>query len=299
WSALSWSSMKIAGAAQVCVFRDGGGFGGMPVGLVGGEECGDGLAGQPADLDGTRRHSLGALAGKIAIEAQDSEACPEALFGMWPAGENGGDQAFGLGTDRRAPAPETIRCPLGVAPMRTRHMIGVRAKARPPIAALMRGDALATVEYLDHPGGGTDIDLLADEAVRDGIEEALELDVIIRRDPRQAPFGELVVLCGKGCEGWAFDRLEEMPAADAEPAHDMIVDAREHLGDRGIGLGKREEGLLAQAAENAALGKAHGVLDLGLVLRASRPGRQDADTVVGRHHAVAAIDLGIMKAGAV
>jgi|SRR5690606_15781157 len=115
---------------------------------------------------------------------------------MWPAGENGGDQAFGLGTDRRAPAPETIRCPLGVAPMRTRHMIGVRAKARPPIAALMRGDA----------------------AVRDGIEEALELDVIIRRDPRQAPFGELVVLCGKGCEGWAFDRLEEMPAADAEPA---------------------------------------------------------------------------------
>ena len=139
------------------------------------------------------------------------------------------------------------------------------SRNRPPIAALMRGDALATVEYLDHPGGGTDIDLLADEAVRDGIEEALELDVIIRRDPRQAPFGELVVLCGKGCEGWAFDRLEEMPAADAEPAHDMIVDAREHLGDRGIGLGKREEGLLAQAAENAALGKAHGVLDLGLI----------------------------------
>ncbi|MCY1358189.1 hypothetical protein D9M69_447140 [compost metagenome] len=53
----------------------------------------------------------------------------------------------------------------------------------------------------------------------------------------------------------------------------MIVDAREHLGDRGIGLGEREEGLLAEASENAALGKAHGVLDLRLVLRTARPGR--------------------------
>lgn len=79
----------------------------------------------------------------------------------------------------------------------------------------------------------------------------------------------------------------------------MIVDAREHLGDRGIRLGKREECLLAETAENAALGKAHGVLDLGLILRASRPGRQDADAIVGRHHAVAAVDLGIMEAGAV
>ena len=64
----------------------------------------------------------------------------------------------------------------------------------------MCGDALATVEYLDHPGGGADIDLLADEAVRDGIEEALELDMVIRRDPRQAPFGELIVLGGQACE---------------------------------------------------------------------------------------------------
>jgi hypothetical protein len=98
----------------------------------------------------------------------------------------------------------------------------------------MHGDALATVEYLDHPGGGTDINLLADDAVRDGIEEGLELDMVIRRDPCQAPFGELVVLAGQACERRAFDRFEEMPAADAEPAHDMVVDAREHLCDRGI-----------------------------------------------------------------
>lgn len=84
--------MKVAGAAQVGVLHDGGGFGGMSVGFVGGDERGDGLAGQAADLDGTRRHSLGALPGKITIEAQDAEACSEALFGMRPAGEDGGDQ---------------------------------------------------------------------------------------------------------------------------------------------------------------------------------------------------------------
>ena len=122
-------------------------------------------------------------------------------------------------------------------------MLGVRSKTRAPVATLVCGDALATVEYLDHPGGGTDIDLLADEAVWDGIEEALELDVIIRRDPCQAPFGELVVLAGQACERRTFHRFEEMPAADTEPSHDMIVDAREHLGDRGIGgmMTKRPE----------------------------------------------------------
>lgn len=163
----------------------------------------------------------------------------------------------------------------------------------------MHCDALSTMEYLDHPGGGADIDLAPDEAVRDRIEEGLELDMIIRRDPRQPPFGELVILGRKGCEGWTLDRLEEMATADTEPAHDMIVDACEHISDRGIRLGKREECLFAQAAEDAALSKAHGVLDLGLILRASRPSRKDTDTVVGCHHAVAAVDLGIMEAGTV
>lgn len=169
------------------MFRDGGGFGGMPAGLVGGDEPGDGRAGQPADLDGTRRDCFSALAGKIAIEALDAEADPEALFGMRPAGKDGGDQPFGLGADRRCPAPEAIRCPFGVAPMRARHVLGVGSEARAPVATLVCGDAHTTAEYLDHPSGGADIDLAPDEAVRDGIGEALELDMIIRRDPRQAP----------------------------------------------------------------------------------------------------------------
>ncbi|WP_281035922.1 MULTISPECIES: hypothetical protein [unclassified Mesorhizobium] len=43
----------------------------------------------------------------------------------------------------------------------------------------MRSDAFAAMEYLDHPSGRPDIDLLADESVWDRVEEALELDMII------------------------------------------------------------------------------------------------------------------------
>ncbi len=156
----------------------------MPCALVGGDERGNGLAGQAADLDGARRHGLGALAGNLAIEAQDAEACSEALLGMRPAGEDGGDQPFGLRADGCAPAPEAIRCPLGVASMRTRHMRGVCSIARATIAALMHSNTFAAMEYLDHPGGCPDIDLLADEGMGDGIEEALALDVVIRRETR-------------------------------------------------------------------------------------------------------------------
>ena len=70
-------------------------------------------------------------------------------------------------------------------------------------------------------------------------------------------------------------------------------------GDGRVGLGEREEGLAPQAAENAGLGEADAVLDLGLVLGAARSGRQDADAVVRGHHAIAAVDLRVVERGLV
>ena len=52
---------------------------------------------------------------------------------------------------------------------------------------------------------------------------------------------------------------------------------------------------MPKSAEDVALGKAHARLDLGLVARLARAGRQDADAVMRRHHAVAAVDLGIVE----
>ena len=40
----------------------------------------------------------------------------------------------------------------------------------------------------------------------------------------------------------------------------------------------------AQPAQDVALGEADAGLDLGLVARLARPGRQDADAVVRGHH---------------
>ena len=52
---------------------------------------------------------------------------------------------------------------------------------------------------------------------------------------------------------------------------------------------------MPKSAEDVALGKAHTRLDLGLVARLARAGRQDADAVMRRHHAVAAVDLGVVE----
>lgn len=289
--------MEVAGATQIGVFHDGGGFGGMSGGLVGGEERGNGLAGQAADLDGACRSDLGPLAADVTIKAQDAEACSEALLGMRPAGEDGDDQPLGLQTDGRAPAPETIRRPLGIAAVRARHVRGVCSIARHAIAELVDSNAFAAMEDLDHPRGRPDVDLLADEGVRDGVEEAPELDMIIGRSSCKAPFGELVLLSRQAGERGAFDGVEEVFAADAEATHDVGIDAFQHLGDGSVCFGKREERLFAQATEDAALGETHAVLNLRLVLRTPRPGWQDANAIVGCHHTVAAVDLRIVEAG--
>ena len=92
------------------------------------------------------------------------------------------------------------------------------------------------MEYLDCPARRADVDLLADEAVRYGIEEALELDMVVGGDAGNAPFGELVVLHRQAAQRGTFHGLEQMATADAEAAHDMVVDAIERPVDRGIRL---------------------------------------------------------------
>ncbi|MER9426867.1 hypothetical protein NKI88_31390 [Mesorhizobium sp. M0317] len=68
----------------------------------------------------------------------------------------------------------------------------------------------------------------------------------IRRDAGQTPLGEFEVFARKACERSTFDALKQLPATDAQPTHDVIIDALECLANGGIGLGQREEGLVAQ-----------------------------------------------------
>ena len=294
---MSILSMKIVGAAQIAVghhrlrFARGGAG---TVELVG-DDRGDAFVGERPIGDGAGRHRLGAGWLEVLEQPEHAKAGPEPLFRVWPPGENGDDQPFGIGANGRAPAAEALRRPFGVAPVRARHMLGIGAMFGPAMTALMHGNPLALMKDLDDPRRRPGVDLVADQLMRHRVEKSADLDMIIQRDAGKAPFGEFVIRLGQRRQSRALDRLEQMPPAEPEPAHDMRVDPFDHAGDRLVGFGQGEERLMPQPAQNIALGETHAGLHLGLILRPPRPGRQNADAVMRGHPPVAAIDLGIVE----
>ena len=84
------------------------------------------------------------------------------------------------------------------------------------------------------------LNLLADQGVRDGVEEPSDLDVIVDANPGKRPFGGVLVI-GVGqrsCNHRAFDRLEQLPPADPETAHHSPVQLHQNLGDRRVAFGR-------------------------------------------------------------
>jgi hypothetical protein len=110
---------------------------------------------------------------------------------------------------------------------------------------------------------------------------AVDVDVIIEADAAQAPFGVDVGLARQRGERRAIELLEELAAADAKAPHRPIIEIGEQRDDGGVELGEREEALMAQPGENPALDHEDAGLDLGLVARLARPGRQDRRAVMG------------------
>ena len=141
------------------------------------------------------------------------------------------------------------------------------AVAATVIAALMAGNAPAFVEDLDDLAGQTDIDLGADQSMRHGIEEFLDLDMIVGTDPGKLPDRELISFGGQSLERWPLHRFEEVLAADIKPPHGSAVEIVEGVSNGGIALGKREESLMTQPPENVRLGQAHPSFDFCLAER--------------------------------
>ena len=73
-------------------------------------------------------------------------------------------------------------------------MVGVRAVLAAHVAALVDRDALAAMEHLDGARRDANLDLGANERVRNRVEEVMDLDVIIEVDSRAPPFRELPIL---------------------------------------------------------------------------------------------------------
>jgi len=161
-------SMVVAGAAQIGVIEERRGTAvlGRRIVVLAGEKGGDAFAIEDAEFDGARRHRFEAGHVDAAIRTQNAQASAEPLFGVRPAGEHGADQPFGVRPDLAGPTAEPIRRPLGVAPVGTGHVVGVRAVLAAHVTALMDADALAAMEDLDRACGDAHVDLGADQRVR-------------------------------------------------------------------------------------------------------------------------------------
>src|SRR6516225_545770 len=297
WSSIELSSVEVARTADVGV-HDYGLLGSRRTGTaieVMGEDRGDALVVERADFDGAASDPFGAGRIDAAQQPHDTQTSTEALFGMRPAGEDGDDQSFGARANTPPPALEALRRPLGITTMGAGHVLGIGAVEPAAIAPGMSGDTLAAVEHLDGVCGDADVDLLADQGVRHRIEEALDLDVVIKADAGQPPFAVDVFRNRQRLQRRTLDRFEQLAPADPEATHRALVHPGQHLLDRGVALGEREEGRVAQAAENIGLGEANSRFNFGLIARSARSCRQDADLVMRRHPRVAAVDLRVVE----
>src|SRR5271166_3264676 len=163
----------------------------------------------------------------------------------------------------------------------------------------MRGNTLTAVEYLHRALGQPCLDLLADQGMRDGVEEPGGCDVIVDADPCKRPFGIFMIGVGQRSHRWTFDRLEQLSPTDAEAAHDAIVQLHQYPADRRIAFGQREELQVAQSTQQVELSDAYSSLDFCFVFWMIRPCWQYADTVMCSHRAITAVDLGIIERGLV
>src|SRR3546814_11896577 len=76
----------------------------------------------------------------------------------------------------------------------------------------------------------SNLDDLAVQAERHRVEEALDLNVVVRRHPGAPPLGVLVGCGRQRQQGGPVDALEELPAAGAELAHQAGVEiGRAHV----------------------------------------------------------------------
>ena len=131
-----------------------------------GEDGGEALVGERADRDGPGRDGFRPGGIEPAEQPQDPEAGAEALLGMGSRLSTAMTSPSVFGPIERAQRWKRLRRPLGIAPMGTRHVIGIGAVPAPAVAALMSGDPLAAVEDLDGAAGQAHVDLLADQGVR-------------------------------------------------------------------------------------------------------------------------------------
>jgi hypothetical protein len=107
--------------------------------------------------------------------------------------------------------------------------------------ANVAGDTLVVVEYLHHPLGQPHIDLAPDQAMRDGVEVAVNRDVVVDVDLCRFPFGVFKRGDWQRFERRTFDLLEQLTARLAHMTHGLGVEQLKQPGNLGVKRGQIEE----------------------------------------------------------
>ena len=132
-----------------------------------------------------------------------------------------------------------------------------------PLERRWTATPLALGEDLHGTAGETRLDLGAGEAVRNAVEVALDIDVVIDADTTNAPFGEDVGLDRQRLERRPVELFEELPARAADPTDGaLLVEPPEQLADGRVELSEAVEPSIAQLRQNPPLNDENRGLDL-------------------------------------
>src|ERR1700688_1639185 len=169
----------------------------------------DGLVGAGVEQKGTSTSGIDALCAIALHEPENPDGRAEALFGMRPRTQDDVDQSIDVWPDFGGLAANALMCPVAIAPMGARHMLGDGRRTMRQDAAQMRCHTLTTQENLDGFLGDPRIDLLAQKVVGNTVVMFGNLDVIIEIDPTALPLGILVGLIGQWRERRTIEFVEQ------------------------------------------------------------------------------------------
>ena len=139
----------------------------------------------------TRTNADGALAGGVEAalaiafaQPHNAQTGAEALLGMRPRGQNGFDHLRSGPARFRGPENEPLGCPFGLGLVSLRPVDSHRAVAPFEGRPLMAGHPFALVEDFNDLRPETDLELLLDQGVGDGVVVAFNFDVVVNRHYR-------------------------------------------------------------------------------------------------------------------
>jgi hypothetical protein len=193
------------------------------------------------------------------------------------------------------PGDEPAWAPGQMSPMVGRHVRVVGAVATDRGTPGMACHPAATDEDLDRRGRDADLGPLADELIGHAVVVAVDLDVVVDADLGPLPGRELVWPIRQWPESRRIDREKDAAPAAFELSEGPVVQPLESLSNGDVGFREREEGAVAQGREDPALGHLDSDLDLGLVSRFARAGRDDGAAVVGGKIGIGAVELRLVS----